>query len=192
MWLQIDSFVNEQRVLPRGAGCFAGSLSATGRHGFVADKAAMTTTSSLAVHAGNTHTHSTYEITALTRSMAFLPAFVSAAMTKWCVVASKLVSEQDRNFAVRCSTVWSITLVEGCRRNLRRRGGHVRRAKSGKASPADNKHTHWTRRIPDRALVSAFESANTNRTNPVFVVHLFSCVFACQAHLRPRLSLCWA
>ena len=148
------------------------------------------TTSSLAVHAGNMHTRSTYKITALTRSTAFLPAFVSAAMTKWCVVASKLVSEQDRSFAVRCSTVWRITLVEGCRCNLRRRGRHVRHAKSGKASsPADNKHTHWTRRIPDRytmlawglALVSAFVSATTNRINPVFVVHLFSCVFACQA-----------
>ena len=128
------------------------------------------TTSSLAVRAGNLHTQSTYSITALTRSMTFLPAFVSAAMTKWCVVANKLVGEQDISFAMRCSTVWRISLVEGCRRNLCRGGCHGRPTKSGRASQADNKRTHWTRRIPDRytmltwgiALVSAFVSANTN------------------------------
>ena len=88
-----------------------------------------------------------------------------------------------------CSTVWRISLVEWYICNLGRRGCRGRPTKSGKASQADNKHTHWTRRIPDRytiltwgiALVSAFVSANTNRINPVFVVHLFTCVFACQA-----------
>ena len=151
------------------------------------------TTSSLAMQAGNKHTQSTDRLrgrhAALTRGLAFLTAFVSAAMTKWCVAASQLVSEQEASFAVCYSTVWRISLVEWYICHLRRRGCRGRPTKSGKASQVDNKHTHWIRRMPDRytiltwgiALVSAFVSANTNRINPVFVVHLFSCVFACQA-----------
>ena len=150
-------------------------------------------TSSLVMQANNKHTHSTDRLpgrhAALTRGLAFLTAFVSAAMTKWCVAASQLVNEQDASFAMCSSTVWRIRLVEWYICYLRRRGCRSHPRKFGQASQTDNKHTHWTRRIPDRytiltwgiALVSAFVSANTNKINPVFVVHLFSCVFACQA-----------
>ena len=111
-------------------------------------------------------------------------------MTKWCVVASQLVSEQDSKF---CSVLLDSLEDRSSRMDtyttMRRRGGRGRPTKSGKVSQADKKHTHWTRRIPDRytiltwgiALVSVFVSASTNRINPVFVVHLFTCVFACQA-----------
>eukprot|EP00435_Cladocopium_sp_Y103_P008722 s2847_g2.t1 len=110
-------------------------------------------------------------------------------MTQWCAFASQILRGQKASLALCCWTVGIACLVAWFMRSHRQRGCSSQPTKAGKAFPAGNQHTHWTRSIPGRydlltwgmAVLSAVFSASTNRIDFLLVVNLFTCVFACQA-----------